>query len=298
MAHIRSASIRNFRCLHHVDLDLAPLTVLVGHNASGKSSLLAALGAGPSWTPRDVTAGATDVARATLELVDGRTSTLRVSSAPPPFPRVQALHLDLARLRAACPATERHLLAPDGSELVNVFASLTRAEQGEVAEGLAARVPVFKDVIVRPSSRGHQRLQFQDRWSDRWYEPDEVSDGTILVLSYLLLAYQQPAPDVIAIEEPERGLHPHLLGEIVSTLRELTERDDRSVQVILATHSAELLAHVEPDEVRFCARNETDGGTVVRSAPTDQEGWDEAVRAYENSIGQMWLAGVVGSAPA
>jgi hypothetical protein len=41
-------------------------------------------------------------------------------------------------------------------------------------------------------------LQFQDRWADElWYEPQEVSDGSMLVLAYSILAYQQPVPDVI-----------------------------------------------------------------------------------------------------
>lgn len=301
MAQIRSVSIRNFRCLHRVDIDLAPLTVLVGHNASGKSSLLAALRSDYRWSARDITSGAVEEARADFELGDGSKWARRVKpggseSASQPGPRVHALHLDLAHLRAPQPAAEVHHLPADGSQLVNLFASRTRSEQSEIANAFAARVQVFKDVIARPSQGGNQRLQFQDRWSGAWYEPDQVSDGSILVLAYMLLGYQQPAPDVIVIEEPERGLHPHLLGEIVATLRDLTRREDHAVQIILATHSAELLAHVEPSEVRFLARSEVDGGTIVRVAPTDQDGWDEAVRVYENSIGQMWLAGVVGGA--
>lgn len=300
---IRSASIRGFRCLHEVDLDLEPLTVLVGHNASGKSSVLAAL-EGRQWDANDVSFRRAGT-RASIELRcdDGNTWARYVKAdgqgaqASGHAPTFQILHLDLAQLRASQPASQQHQLQRNGGQLVNVFASCTRKEQSEVAAAFCARVPVFQDVIVRPSQQGHQRLQFQDRWNDAiWYEPHQVSDGSILVLAYTLLAQQHPAPDVIAIEEPERGLHPHLLGEVIAALKDLTERPDHPIQVILATHSAELLAHVEPSEVRFLARDEATGGTIVRKAPIDQPGWDEAVRAYENSIGQMWLAGVVGGA--
>jgi hypothetical protein len=47
---IKEARIRHFRCLRSVDLELEPLTVLIGQNNSGKTSFLnalfAAIGAG------------------------------------------------------------------------------------------------------------------------------------------------------------------------------------------------------------------------------------------------------------
>src|SRR5258708_11353563 len=57
---IESLSIRNFKVLREVDLKLQPLTVIVGPNASGKSSILQALSIlarlkqqGPEGMPRD-----------------------------------------------------------------------------------------------------------------------------------------------------------------------------------------------------------------------------------------------------
>ena len=44
---IRRVDIRNYRCIREASIDLAPLTVLVGPNASGKSSVLAALAPAP-----------------------------------------------------------------------------------------------------------------------------------------------------------------------------------------------------------------------------------------------------------
>jgi predicted ATPase len=113
--------------------------------------------------------------------------------------------------------------------------------QGSVAEELAKLVPVLQDVNARPHPRGggKHRLVFQDRWADSiWYEPHEVSDGTILTLAYLLLPHQEPPLDLVGIEEPERGLHPYLLGEIVGLLRKLSrgELGSKPVQVVLATH--------------------------------------------------------------
>jgi DNA repair ATPase RecN len=49
---IRSVHIKNFRCLRDVKLELEPLTVLVGPNASGKSAILRALQPG-GWAGTD-----------------------------------------------------------------------------------------------------------------------------------------------------------------------------------------------------------------------------------------------------
>lgn len=40
---LRKLTVRNMKCLRDVTLDLAPLTILVGPNDSGKTSLLEAI---------------------------------------------------------------------------------------------------------------------------------------------------------------------------------------------------------------------------------------------------------------
>src|ERR1700730_15614950 len=42
---IKEIRIRHFRCLRAVDVELDPLTILIGQNNSGKTSFLSALGA-------------------------------------------------------------------------------------------------------------------------------------------------------------------------------------------------------------------------------------------------------------
>ena len=42
-AVIKKVVIKNFKCIKELELELAPLTILVGPNSSGKSSILEAL---------------------------------------------------------------------------------------------------------------------------------------------------------------------------------------------------------------------------------------------------------------
>jgi len=64
-----------------------------------------------------------------------------------------------------------------------------------------------------------------------------ASDGTLRLIAYNTLLNQPELPPLIAIEEPERSLHPGALTDIASILEQLSER----TQVIITTHSSQLL---------------------------------------------------------
>lgn len=295
---LRRVRIQNFRCLQDVELTLGPLTALVGANASGKSTLLQAL-TSPSLAPGRW-----------FEFNDG--TVLETSPDPQQHQqreqqlkkqlRSLLLHLDLAQLRSGNQVQRANILASDGSNLANVFDTLTRKQQALISQELCRLVPVLADVDVGPltNAAGQHQLRFQDCWNpNAWYQPNEVSDGTMLLTAYLTLAYAQRPPHLLAIEEPERGLHPFLLSELVEFLRGLStgEIGSQPIQIVLATHSAELLDVLKPEEVRFLSRDSKDGSVRVETAPVDAPGWEEAFQQYRESLGSAWLSGGLGGVP-
>ena len=66
---------------------------------------------------------------------------------------------------------------------------------------------------------------------------ERASDGTLRLIAYYILLNQPELPPLIAIEEPERSLHPGALKDIAYILEKLAER----TQVIITTHSSQLL---------------------------------------------------------
>ena len=66
---------------------------------------------------------------------------------------------------------------------------------------------------------------------------EEASDGTLRLIAYYILLNQPPLLSLIAIEEPERSLHPGALKDIVKILEQMAERS----QVVITTHSSQLL---------------------------------------------------------
>ncbi|MFY9345057.1 MAG: AAA family ATPase [Planctomycetota bacterium] len=301
---IQTLHIENYRCLRDVTLGLEPLTVLVGANASGKSSVFSALKFDPTaddhWARNraaEIRVSVRDRSGADARLLYNSGGAVRSEGQ---WPATQVLQFDLRQLRSHNVLHELRQIGSDGLGLANVFATLTRREQDSIARRFCALVPMFNDVAARPFRDGRHRMVFQDRWrSETWYEPEQVSDGTILMLAFLLLPHQVPAPDVIAIEEPERGLHPFLMRELIRALRQVSQPTDgaRAVQVLLATHSADLLESVEPNEVRFLNRSKETGETVVQLAPVRDPVWPTVLREYDNSLGDIWLSGGLGGVP-
>ena len=65
----------------------------------------------------------------------------------------------------------------------------------------------------------------------------EASDGTLRLIAYYTILNKAKLPPLIAIEEPERNLHPGALTDIAKVLEQIAERS----QVIITTHSSQLL---------------------------------------------------------
>jgi predicted ATPase len=292
---LRRVEIKNYRCLRDVDVQLAPLTVFVGPNASGKSALLEALDPMKPVVFEDRWRHTPEYVSFRFTLADGSTQEATLSpsvqgKSQPPWTavRYQRLHLDLRLMRAENTVARAPQLSPDGDNLANVLATLTRKQQGALAERLCRLVPMFSDVDVQPTAGGRHELRFQDRWNESiWYRPHAVSDGTMLLVAFLVLQYQEAPVDVVAIEEPERALHPYLVDQLVGMLRAMStgKLGPKPIQVLLATHSAELLEYVEPEEVRFLARRREDGSTEVTQIDTRSPNWQKTFREYRESLG-------------
>ena len=71
---------------------------------------------------------------------------------------------------------------------------------------------------------------------------EKASDGTLRLVAYYILLNEPELPPLIAIEEPERNLHPGALTDITNVLEQISERS----QVIITTHSSQLLDAFNP----------------------------------------------------
>ena len=84
--------------------------------------------------------------------------------------------------------------------------------------------------------------------SEGYEEPillKRASDGTLRLIAYYILLNEPELPPLIAIEEPERNLHPGALTDIANVLEQISQYS----QVIITTHSSQLLGAFKPESL-------------------------------------------------
>ncbi|XXT25435.1 AAA family ATPase [Sorangium sp. So ce429] len=92
---------------------------------------------------------------------------------------------------------------------------------------------------------------------ERWHGAAQESDGTLRVAALLTALFQEPAPALLGFEEPELGVHPGAIPLLFDFLKEASTRS----QILLTTHSPDLLDLVPIDDVRVVERR--NGATTV-----------------------------------
>ncbi len=179
-------------------------------------------------------------------------------------------------------------LAPGGRNLGMVLYNLFQTNYDHFAENL--------ERILRSMYEGHQGLRFplvdsthfELSWQlDPHRKPlklDQISDGTIRMLCWIVALTNPRPPALICIDEPELGIHPAWLPILADLIREAATR----TQVIVSTHSPDLLDEFthEADKIIVCSQDERGYATFER---LDSEALQEWLEHYR--LGQMFRSG-------
>jgi predicted ATPase len=113
----------------------------------------------------------------------------------------------------------------------------------------------------------------------------QVSDGILLILAYLALLQLPIPPRVLLVEEPENGIHPGRLQDVLKILRELVGEQSRT-QVVLTTHSPYVVDLFQPEEVTLCQK-QPDGSVSVRRL-SESRTVREQLDVF--TLGEIWTA--------
>ncbi len=87
-------------------------------------------------------------------------------------------------------------------------------------------------------------LTFEFKINDTWVPWSYLSDGTKR-LFYIIAEISSQKDGLILIEEPELGIHPHQLFNLMTFIKE----ESYNKQIIISTHSPIVLDVLEPDEL-------------------------------------------------
>ena len=215
-------------------------------------------------------------------------------------PRVAALrefitdwyvsYLSIEDTRGQPEAGPQERLSKTGDNLANVIQYLRERHPerlDQIFDTLRNRVPRLEKVLADSMPDGRLLLQIKDAPFDQPILSRFASDGTLKMLSYLVVLYDPDPPQFIGIEEPENFLHPRLLPDLGEECRKATEHS----QLLVTTHSPFFLDSAKPEEVRILYRDENGYTQTVRAA--DVPGVKEFIAAGA-SMGHLWLEGRFG----
>lgn len=171
------------------------------------------------------------------------------------------LQLDPALLRKPAPATAPDVLAVDGGNLAAVLARLKADTANETRPlGVLSDIAVALNELIpgvvrldaelhKPSQEYRMELTMRDGLP---FSSKVISDGTLRVLALLTLLHDPKHRGVVCFEEPENGVHPGRIRQLVQALRELVTQpaaqEDGQVdppplsQLLLNSHSPVVLS--------------------------------------------------------
>jgi predicted ATPase len=180
------------------------------------------------------------------------------------------LHLNPEGLRQPSPSLSPDRLLHDGRNLATVLARIrneTRTEDRpagvipDVSATLAQLVPGVRSIEIAEDERKKEYRIDIGMQDGHTYPSRVLSDGTLRLLALVALMNDPRERGLLCFEEPENGVHPFRLGQLIETMRLWTsdlhaddsDPDDPDLlrQVLLNSHSPVVLNNLDKSLTLF-----------------------------------------------
>ncbi len=201
--------------------------------------------------------------------------------------RPTMVRFDPNMLRASSPyiLTEEPIQFQDetGLGLSGVYQALNSRDVDtfvKIRDEVKKLFPQVKDLRVPSGAR--DKVVLEAKLTDDTIVPATAfSEGLLYFLGFRALQHVE-GTKLFLVEEPENGLHPARIAEVMAILRELS----KTSQILIATHSPLVVNELEGNEVTVITRDPKKGtqGTLIKDVP----GFDKAAEVY--ALGEFWLS--------
>jgi predicted ATPase len=151
---------------------------------------------------------------------------------------------------------------------------------------ISARIPGITHIKSDRAQDRRLYLQFSAEGFAQPFFQQDMSDGTLKMLAYLMLMEDPDNAPFIGIEEPENGLHHQLLAELAQQFQEFASKAG-GPQILITTHSPHLVDALAPEEV-WVLQKGTDGASQLTRA-ADIRGVNEFFK-QGLPMGSLWFS--------
>jgi len=170
------------------------------------------------------------------------------------------LQLNPVELRKSSPRLAKDLIGADGSNLPAALARM-KAEDSLITQDISREInnllPGITEIEVEEDIRSDQYLLISKSSDGRTFSARVLSEGTLRILALLVLKLDFQHKGVLCFEEPENGIHPFRLENMITLLRELaTDFKNKEEfplrQIIVNTHSPVLVSQLFKNKAVDC----------------------------------------------
>lgn len=156
----------------------------------------------------------------------------------------------------------------------------------EILNWLGLIVPGVVSIETnRQKLDGSTLIKFKEVGTKNKFPAGMISDGTIYALCIMVALYSRVGnPGITVIEEPERGIHPQAISQLVELMRELAT-DDHTI--IITTHSEAVVRSLQPEELWLASK--LSGHTKVVNAG------ESGVDLHGTQLDEAWMMNIFGA---
>jgi predicted ATPase len=176
-------------------------------------------------------------------------------------------------------------LLPDATNLSIVLSNILSSSMGENLERRLRRFHGGYQKITTNIFGGNVQIYLDEKGTSP-ISAYQMSDGFLRYLCLLAILCHPTPPPLICIEEPEIGLHPDMILEVLDLLVEASGR----TQVIITTHSDMIVDRfTDAPENIVVFEKEGASSTMKRLDRKELKDWLKKYR-----LGQLWAMGHLG----
>jgi len=164
------------------------------------------------------------------------------------------------------------LLEKDASNLTPVINQILKKNDA-IAEQLIADIAGslnFIEAIKVENFNEQLKLEVKEIWNKNSTDGHLLSDGTINIIALIVILYYQKH-DIIFIEEPEKGIHPSLISNLVGIFYDVAKCKNK--QIFITSHNEEILKNIYQEnglkDIFLINRNEK-GFSIIEKPETKE----------------------------
>jgi predicted ATPase len=195
---------------------------------------------------------------------------------------IERYQIDPNRAREADDYFANDTLDSYASNLTTVLSKIEKDQliAEDITELMQMIVPGLEKISIEKERLNNKTVvTFKEEGTRKKFPAGLISDGTIYALAMLVIVYSNKN-GIIMIEEPERGLNPKAISELVNTFREKSQ----TFNIFINTHSESIVRVTKPKELFIVDKH--DGKTIVKNVKKAYPNYD-----YQKmDIDKMWMS--------